>query len=174
MADCLFNEQNPFHIHLKTLHGFVTLPSVFNRVSIRAQTPPERQTHLLHHGVQGDGWKVELLEHHCKDLTVPATIFKCVECVLIAYISFVSKHKEDRHEFQSRLCFLLARVGENDDGPVVMLVSEGLYQVHQVGVLHLLWSQDVSLVQLIHRSGSAHNFMSNCFRYLFSYEEGHL
>lgn len=56
-----------------------------------------------------------------------------------------------------------------------MLVSEGLYQVDQVGVLHLLWSQDVSLVQLIHRSGSARNyFMRNCFGYLFSYEEGNL
>lgn len=67
----------------------------------------------------------------------------------------------------NHVCFLLARVGENDDGPVIVLVGEGLYQVDQVGILHLLWSQDVPLVQFIHRSGSAHNhFMCDCFRYL--------
>lgn len=62
-------------------------------------------------------------------------------------------------------CFLLARAGENDDGPVVVLVSKGLDQVDQVGVLHLLWSQDVPLVQLFHRPGSAdEHFMLNYFR----------
>lgn len=33
-----------------------------------------------------------------------------------------------------------------------MLVSKHLDQVDQVSVLHLLWSEDVSLVQLLHRS----------------------
>lgn len=62
-------------------------------------------------------------------------------------------------------CFLLARAGEDDDRPVVVLVSKGLNQVDQVGVLHLLWSQDVPLVQLFHRPGSADkHFMPNYFR----------
>lgn len=62
-------------------------------------------------------------------------------------------------------CFLLAGAGENDDGPVVVLVSKGLYQVDQVGVLHLLCSQDVPLVQLLHRPRSAdEHFMPNYFR----------
>lgn len=46
--------------------------------------------------------------------------------------------------------FLLARVGEDDDGPVVVLVCIFLDQVDEVGVLHLLWSEDVPLVQLLH------------------------
>lgn len=53
--------------------------------------------------------------------------------------------------------FLLARVGEDDDGPVVMLVSKRLDQVDQVGVLHFLWSEDVPLVQLLHCSGPVNN-----------------
>lgn len=48
------------------------------------------------------------------------------------------------------LSFLLAGFGEYYDGPVVVLVSELLDQMHKVGVLHLLWSQDVPLVQLLH------------------------
>lgn len=53
--------------------------------------------------------------------------------------------------------FLLARVGEDDHGPVVVLVSERLDQVDQVGVLHLLWSEDVPLVQLLHCSRPVDN-----------------
>ena len=59
--------------------------------------------------------------------------------------------------FYSFLSLLLARVGEDDHGPVVMLVSERLDQVDQVGVLHLLWGEDVSLVQLLHRSCPVNN-----------------
>lgn len=46
--------------------------------------------------------------------------------------------------------FLLARVGKDDDGPVVVFVSERLNQVHQIGVLHLFWGEDVPLVQFLH------------------------
>lgn len=52
------------------------------------------------------------------------------------------------------LSISLARVGEDDDGPVIVFISESLDQMNQVRVLHLLWSQDVSLVQLFHRSCS--------------------
>lgn len=45
---------------------------------------------------------------------------------------------------------LLARVRKDDDGPVVMLVSERLDQVNQIGVLHLFRCEDVPLVQLLH------------------------
>lgn len=48
--------------------------------------------------------------------------------------------------FESHLGFLLACVGEDDDGPVIVLVGELLDQVDQVGVLHLLRSEDVPLV----------------------------
>lgn len=48
------------------------------------------------------------------------------------------------------LGFLLACVGENDDGPVVMFVSKRLDQVDQIGVLHLFWGEDVPLVQFLH------------------------
>lgn len=48
------------------------------------------------------------------------------------------------------MVFLLARVGKDDDGPVVVFVSERLNQVHQIGVLHLLWGEDVPLVQFLH------------------------
>lgn len=53
---------------------------------------------------------------------------------------------------RSLASFLLACVGKNDDGPVIMLVSKCLDQVDQVGVLHLLRSEDVSLVQFLHCS----------------------
>ena len=61
--------------------------------------------------------------------------------------------------FDLLLGFLLARVGEDDDGPVVMLICDRLDQVDQVGVLHLLRSEDVSLVQLLHCSCPVHNSM---------------
>lgn len=35
-----------------------------------------------------------------------------------------------------------------------MLVGEHLDQVDQIGILYLLWSEDVPLVQLLHRSCS--------------------
>ena len=38
-----------------------------------------------------------------------------------------------------------------------MLVSKRLDQVHQVGVLHPLWSEDVPLVQLLHRPRPVNN-----------------
>lgn len=41
---------------------------------------------------------------------------------------------------------LLARVGEDDDGPVLMLILEVLDQMDQVGVLDLLRHQQVALV----------------------------
>ena len=40
----------------------------------------------------------------------------------------------------------LACVGEDDDGPVLMLVLEVLDQVDQVGILDLLRHQQVALV----------------------------
>lgn len=40
----------------------------------------------------------------------------------------------------------LACVGEDDDGPVLMLILEVLDQVDQVGVLDLLRHQQVALV----------------------------
>lgn len=46
----------------------------------------------------------------------------------------------------SHLGFLLACVGEDDDGPLIMLIGELLDQVDEVGVLHLLRSEDVPLV----------------------------
>lgn len=46
--------------------------------------------------------------------------------------------------------FLLARIGKDDDGPVVVFISERLNQVHQIGVLHLFWGEDVPLVQFLH------------------------
>lgn len=46
--------------------------------------------------------------------------------------------------------FLLARVGEDDDGPVIVLVSKLLDQVDQICVFYLLWREDVPLVQLLH------------------------
>lgn len=46
--------------------------------------------------------------------------------------------------------FLLARVGKDYNGPVVVLVSKRLNQVHQIGVLHFFWGEDVPLVQFLH------------------------
>lgn len=43
-----------------------------------------------------------------------------------------------------------------------MLVSKLLDQVDQVGVLHLLWSEDVSLVQLLHRPCPVNNSDVRC------------
>lgn len=40
----------------------------------------------------------------------------------------------------------LACVGEDDDGPVLMLILEVLNQVDQVGILDLLRHQQVALV----------------------------
>lgn len=50
------------------------------------------------------------------------------------------------------LGFLLARVGEDDDGPVVMFISKRLDQVDQIGILHLFWGEDVPLIQFLHCS----------------------
>lgn len=44
----------------------------------------------------------------------------------------------------------LARVSEDDDGPVLVLILEVLDQVDQVGVLDLLRYQQVALVQLFY------------------------
>lgn len=107
-------------------------------------------SHLLHHGVQGDGGEVKLLQHHGEDLTVPKKkqgpdyFTQCINPKLKRHLESLIKAAHRGH-------ILLARVGEDDDGPVVVLVSERLDQVHQVGVLHLLWGEDVSLVQLLHR-----------------------
>lgn len=77
---CLFNEQNQFHIHhtlarqlwgLAKAHATVLSPFCQCLTELQSEPQTQSQSHLLHHGVQRDGWKVELLEHHCKDLTVP-------------------------------------------------------------------------------------------------------
>lgn len=85
----------------------------------------------------------------------------CINAIiLLAFRSAGSTGVSFKHDR-----FLLACTGENDDRPVVVLVSKGLYQVDQVGVLHLLWSQDVPLIQLFHRPGSADkHFVPNYFR----------
>lgn len=51
---------------------------------------------------------------------------------------------------EARANHSLAGVGEDDDGAVLHLVLEGLDQVNQVGVLHLLRHQQVALVKLLH------------------------
>lgn len=81
---CLFNEQNQFHIQhtlarqlwgLAKAHATVLSPFCQCLTELQSQPQTQSQSHLLHHGVQRDGWKVELLEHHCKDLTVPKKRF---------------------------------------------------------------------------------------------------
>lgn len=64
--------------------------------------------------------------------------------------------------------FLLARVGKDDDGPVVVLVSKRLNQVHQKGVLHLFWGEDVPLVQFLHCPSSIDSKKNIYIKVLYS------
>lgn len=48
-----------------------------------------------------------------------------------------------------------------------MLVGEHLDQVDQIGILYLLWSEDVPLVQLLHRSCSVDDKNTTLYWYLY-------
>lgn len=54
------------------------------------------------------------------------------------------------HYFAIQNRYSLAGVGKNDDGPLIMFILEVLDEVNQVGIFHLLWCEDVPLVQLLH------------------------
>lgn len=87
-------------------------------------------------------------------------------CTTINILLCISKHLNFfscSYTSELLLLFLLACVGEDDNGPVVMFISERLDQMDQVSVLHLLWGQDVPLVQLLHCSCSGEKYITITF-----------